>query len=181
MVGVGNLPPTPRQLELRSEKASATILTDLLHHVAGATFAGRPHGQREKIRSAASSMGRFGPSCPRVIQHPPRQLRLWHGRRRNTEEPRLTRYTDLECLVDTRCAATNVLLPIGIGQFTIADDAVVEDADLGVNFFLDEPSRGKPRAQCTTEYLLELNPEVTGEWYPKSPVSDYTCGIPLCS
>ncbi|OAQ96545.1 hypothetical protein LLEC1_02347 [Akanthomyces lecanii] len=62
----------------------------------------------------------------------------------------------------------NLILP-GIGQFTIADDAVVEDADLGVNFFLDESSRGKPRAQCTTEYLLELNPEVTGEWYPKSP------------
>ncbi|KAJ3479099.1 hypothetical protein NLG97_g8408 [Lecanicillium saksenae] len=62
----------------------------------------------------------------------------------------------------------NLVLP-GIGQFTIADDAVVEDADLGVNFFLDESSRGKSRAQCTTEYLLELNPEVTGEWYPKSP------------
>ncbi|OAA55997.1 ubiquitin-like activating enzyme (UlaA) [Cordyceps fumosorosea ARSEF 2679] len=62
----------------------------------------------------------------------------------------------------------NLVLP-GIGQFTIADDAVVEAADLGVNFFLDESSRGKPRAQCTTEYLMELNPEVSGEWYPKSP------------
>ena len=123
-------------------------------------------------------MGRFGPSCPRVIQHPPRQLRLWHGRHRNTQEPRFTRYTTPECLEDTRFAATNVLLPVGIGQFTIADDAVVEDADLGVNFFLDESSRGKPRALCTTEYLLELNPEVTGEWYPKSPVSDYVCGSP---
>lgn len=47
---------------------------------------------------------------------------------------------------------------------------MVEDADLGVNFFLDETSRGKSRAQCTTECLLELNPEVSGEWYPKSPV-----------
>ncbi|XWW95696.1 hypothetical protein V2A60_003663 [Cordyceps javanica] len=62
----------------------------------------------------------------------------------------------------------NLVLP-GIGQFTIVDDAVVEDADLGVNFFLDESSLGKPRAQCTTEYLLELNPEVSGEWHPKSP------------
>lgn len=70
---------------------------------------------------------------------------------------------------------------IGIGQFTIVDDAVVEDADLGVNFFLDESSHGKPRAQCTTEYLLELNPEVSGEWYPKSPVSDYSYGSPLRS
>ncbi|TQV93023.1 NEDD8-activating enzyme E1 regulatory subunit [Cordyceps javanica] len=62
----------------------------------------------------------------------------------------------------------NLVLP-GIGQFTIVDDAVVENADLGVNFFLDESSLGKPRAQCTTEYLLELNPEVSGEWHPKSP------------
>ncbi|EGX95784.1 ubiquitin-like activating enzyme (UlaA) [Cordyceps militaris CM01] len=62
----------------------------------------------------------------------------------------------------------NLVLP-GIGQFAIADDAAVQDADLGVNFFLDESSRGRPRAQCTTEYLLELNPEVAGAWYPKSP------------
>ncbi|KAK8145063.1 hypothetical protein G3M48_004968 [Beauveria asiatica] len=61
----------------------------------------------------------------------------------------------------------NLVLP-GIGQFTIVDDAVVEDADLGVNFFLDESSRGKSRAQCTTEHLLELNPEVSGQWYPKT-------------
>lgn len=50
------------------------------------------------------------------------------------------------------------------------DDAIVGDADLGVNFFLDESSRGKPRAQCTTELLLELNPEVSGDWFPKSEV-----------
>ncbi|KAM3536133.1 hypothetical protein MY4038_000599 [Beauveria bassiana] len=61
----------------------------------------------------------------------------------------------------------NLVLP-GIGQFTIVDDAVVEDADLGVNFFLDESSRGKSRAQCATEHLLELNPEVSGQWYPKT-------------
>lgn len=60
---------------------------------------------------------------------------------------------------------------LGIGKFTIADDTIVGDADLGVNFFLDEASRGKPRAQCCTDFLLELNPEVEGEWFPKSPVS----------
>ncbi|KAM3560699.1 hypothetical protein MY1884_002799 [Beauveria asiatica] len=71
----------------------------------------------------------------------------------------------------------NLVLP-GIGQFTIVDDAVVEDADLGVNFFLDESSRGKSRAQCTTEHLLELNPEVSGQWYPKTSVSYYIeCAI----
>ena len=63
----------------------------------------------------------------------------------------------------------------GIGKFTIADDTVVGDADLGVNFFLDETSRGKSRAQCCTEFLLELNPEVEGEWFPKSQVSEIFC------
>lgn len=58
----------------------------------------------------------------------------------------------------------------GIGQFTIVDDAVVSEADLGVNFFLDEESLGKMRGQCATELLLELNPEVQGDWYPKTKV-----------
>jgi amyloid beta precursor protein binding protein 1 len=58
----------------------------------------------------------------------------------------------------------------GIGRFTIVDNTVVSEADLGVNFFLDESSLGKMRAQCSTELLLELNPEVQGDWYPKSEV-----------
>ncbi|EFQ33149.1 ThiF family protein [Colletotrichum graminicola] len=60
----------------------------------------------------------------------------------------------------------NLVLP-GIGKFTIADDAVVDEADLGVNFFLDESHIGKSRAQSCTELLLELNPEVQGDWYPQ--------------
>lgn len=58
----------------------------------------------------------------------------------------------------------------GIGRFTIVDNAVVSEADLGVNFFLDDTCVGKMRAQCSTELLLELNPEVQGDWYPKSKV-----------
>ncbi|KND91390.1 NEDD8-activating enzyme E1 regulatory subunit [Tolypocladium ophioglossoides CBS 100239] len=61
----------------------------------------------------------------------------------------------------------NLVLP-GIGKFTIADEAIVSEADLGVNFFLDESCRGKSRGQCCTHLLLELNPEVTGDWYPKT-------------
>lgn len=60
---------------------------------------------------------------------------------------------------------------VGIGSFTIFDDAVVGDADLGVNFFLDLESRGQSRAKCCTDLLLELNPEVQGSWYPKPNVS----------
>ncbi len=58
----------------------------------------------------------------------------------------------------------------GIGRFAIYDEAVVDEADLGVNFFLDESSLGKPRSQCVTSLLLELNPEVEGAWYPNGQV-----------
>ncbi|KUI55205.1 NEDD8-activating enzyme E1 regulatory subunit [Cytospora mali] len=61
----------------------------------------------------------------------------------------------------------NLVLP-GIGSFTIVDDAVVTEADLGLNFFLDENCLGKSRAQSCTELLLELNPEVQGNWLPKN-------------
>ncbi|KAI1103903.1 hypothetical protein F4804DRAFT_308843 [Jackrogersella minutella] len=61
----------------------------------------------------------------------------------------------------------NLVLP-GIGKFTIADDAIVNEADLGVNFFLDESCLGKLRSECCTKLLQELNPEVKGEWLPKS-------------
>jgi len=51
----------------------------------------------------------------------------------------------------------------GIGKFTIADDAIVGEADLGVNFFLDEESLGKSRAESCVKLLQELNPDVKGE------------------
>ncbi|PHH75383.1 hypothetical protein CDD82_4468 [Ophiocordyceps australis] len=60
----------------------------------------------------------------------------------------------------------NLILP-GIGSFTIADDAYVDQADLGVNFFVDSSWLGKSRAECCCRMLLELNPEVKGDWYPK--------------
>ncbi|KAF5013546.1 hypothetical protein FDECE_469 [Fusarium decemcellulare] len=61
----------------------------------------------------------------------------------------------------------NLVLP-GIGRFTIADQAAVDHEDLGVNFFIDDSWLGKSRAEACTNFLLELNPEVQGEWYPKS-------------
>jgi amyloid beta precursor protein binding protein 1 len=60
---------------------------------------------------------------------------------------------------------------LGIGRFVIADEAIVQEADLGVNFFLDHTQLGKSRAQACTELLVELNPDVQGEWYPKDKVS----------
>jgi hypothetical protein len=42
----------------------------------------------------------------------------------------------------------------------------VTEADLGVNFFLDESYLGQRRSRGLTELLTELNPEVKGSWYP---------------
>ncbi|KAF4337693.1 amyloid beta binding 1 [Fusarium beomiforme] len=61
----------------------------------------------------------------------------------------------------------NLVLP-GIGRFTIADQSVVTHKDLGVNFFVDDSWLGKSRAEACTNFLLELNPEVQGEWYPQN-------------
>lgn len=61
----------------------------------------------------------------------------------------------------------------GIGKFTIADDAIVTEPDLGVNFFLDEDSLGKPRSKSCVTLLQELNPDVKGDWFPKQEVLLY--------
>lgn len=58
----------------------------------------------------------------------------------------------------------------GIGRFTIADEVTVSESDLGVNFFLDEESLGKSRAESCVKLLLELNPDVKGDWYQSKKV-----------
>lgn len=55
----------------------------------------------------------------------------------------------------------NLVLP-GVGNFTIVDGCKVDEADLGVNFFLDEDSIERSRAEETCKFLMELNPEVKG-------------------
>jgi amyloid beta precursor protein binding protein 1 len=57
----------------------------------------------------------------------------------------------------------NLVLP-GIGNFTIQDSAVVSEADLGVNFFLEEEHLGGFRAEHTCNLLKELNPDVQGNF-----------------
>jgi amyloid beta precursor protein binding protein 1 len=59
---------------------------------------------------------------------------------------------------------------LGIGNFTIADNAIVNEADLGVNFFLDEDCLGKSRSESCVKLLQELNPDVKGAWFPKQKV-----------
>lgn len=66
----------------------------------------------------------------------------------------------------------NLILP-GVGSFTIVDETNVSELDLGVNFFLEESSLGRWRAEETRKFLQELNPEVQvnalqGVWLPTS-------------
>ena len=60
----------------------------------------------------------------------------------------------------------NLVLP-GIGGFTIVDPAIVSEPDLGLNFFLEEESLGKSRAEETCRLLRELNPDVEGSSHAK--------------
>ncbi|KAF2451216.1 hypothetical protein P171DRAFT_400564 [Karstenula rhodostoma CBS 690.94] len=57
----------------------------------------------------------------------------------------------------------NLVLP-GAGNFTIQDSALVDEADLGVNFFLEEEHLGGFRAEHTCNLLKELNPDVQGHF-----------------
>ncbi|KAF2708757.1 hypothetical protein K504DRAFT_381144 [Pleomassaria siparia CBS 279.74] len=57
----------------------------------------------------------------------------------------------------------NLVLP-GMGNFTIQDSAIVSEADLGVNFFLEEEYIGGFRAEHTCNLLKELNPDVQGNF-----------------
>lgn len=84
----------------------------------------------------------------------------------------------------------NLILP-SIGHFTIADSAKVTEADLGINFFLEDSSLGRSRAEETTKFLQELNEDVQGhsisepleQWLPKQdslkPFNLILIGAPL--
>lgn len=57
----------------------------------------------------------------------------------------------------------NLVLP-GLGKFTVVDPATVTQDDLSGNFFLTESDIGKGRAEALARNLLELNPDVVGNW-----------------
>lgn len=63
-------------------------------------------------------------------------------------------------------ALKNLVLP-GIGRFTILDSALVTEADLGVNFFLEDDDVGKFRCERTCGSLKELNPDSNGYHLPE--------------
>ncbi|CAN7992646.1 unnamed protein product, partial [Ixodes hexagonus] len=76
------------------------------------------------------------------------------------------------CLINATATGTEVLKSValaGIGAFTIVDGNKVAAEDVGNNFFLDKDSIGKPRAQTATRLLLELNPDVQGDFVDETP------------
>ncbi|RHY78025.1 hypothetical protein DYB38_004428, partial [Aphanomyces astaci] len=62
----------------------------------------------------------------------------------------------------------NVVLP-GVGSFEICDDHIVSESDLGNNFFVTADDLNRPRAQVVTEWMLEMNSDVTGTFLVKRP------------
>ncbi|PYH96638.1 putative ubiquitin-like activating enzyme [Aspergillus ellipticus CBS 707.79] len=109
-----------------------------------------------------------------------RQLRLWAASGQqsledsrvllvNSDGPWSKQNTGVSGVVGVE-TLKNLVLP-GIGGFTIVDPAVVTEPDLGVNFFLEEESLGKSRAEETCRLLRELNPDVEGSFQTK-PITE---------
>jgi len=96
-----------------------------------------------------------------------RQMRLWGGHGQEALE------TAHICVVGSGPTASetlkNLVLP-NVGEFTLLDDAVVTESDLGNNFFVDADNVGKPRAEVVRHHLIEMNPEVKGNFILKNPI-----------
>lgn len=73
----------------------------------------------------------------------------------------------------------NLILP-GVGSFTIVDETNVSELDLGVNFFLEESSLGRWRAEETCKFLQELNPEVKINALKEVRLSAFNMELQLC-
>jgi NEDD8-activating enzyme E1 regulatory subunit len=109
-----------------------------------------------------------------------RQLRLWAASGQQALEQSRVLLVNSDGAIDGENSPVggvagvetlkNLVLP-GVGGFTIVDPAVVTEADLGVNFFLEESSLGKSRAQETCTFLTELNPDVDGDYRSEVPSS----------
>jgi len=90
-----------------------------------------------------------------------RQLRLWGANGQNRLQ---AAHIALFGASPTGCEILKNLVLPSVGNFTVIDDSIVTESDLGANFFLDEDSLGKSRAERTAALLEELNPDVSGSF-----------------
>ncbi|KAF8548622.1 hypothetical protein OG21DRAFT_1516114 [Imleria badia] len=89
-----------------------------------------------------------------------RQLRLWAASGQSALEA--ARVLVLSARATSAAILKNLVLP-GVGHFTLLDNAIVDHADAGNNFFLDAfDSIGKNRAVEAVRLLAELNDSVEG-------------------
>ena len=97
-----------------------------------------------------------------------RQTRLWG------EGQILICSAKLLCLNSDCCSCEilkNLILS-GIGEVTIVDDSKISSEDLKNNFFVDAEDVGKLRGEIVLKNLLELNPDVKGNFINKN-AKDY--------
>ena len=93
-----------------------------------------------------------------------RQTRLWG------EGQILICAAKLLCLNSDSCSSEilkNLILS-GVGEVTIVDDAKISSDDIKNNFFVDSEDVGKLRGEIILKNLLELNPDVKGNFINKS-------------
>ncbi|TIA88779.1 hypothetical protein E3P99_02395 [Wallemia hederae] len=95
-----------------------------------------------------------------------RQLRLWAAAGQSALEN--AKVLVINGSATSSATLKNLVLP-GVGHFTVLDDQMVSDADIGNNFFLEPDSVGKPRATEIVRLLLEMNDSVSGEGLVKNP------------
>ena len=93
-----------------------------------------------------------------------RQTRLWG------EGQILICAAKLLCL-NSDCCASEILKNLilsGVGEVTLVDDAKISSEDLKNNFFVDAGDVGKSRGEIVLKNLLELNPDVKGNFINKN-------------
>ncbi|SNX83716.1 related to auxin-resistance protein [Melanopsichium pennsylvanicum] len=96
-----------------------------------------------------------------------RQLRLWASSGQSWLEK--SRILVIGASALSAQILKNLVLP-GIGSFVMLDDALVDSADLGVNFFLQPgESEGKYAAQQMCHLLTEINTNVVSESNLENP------------
>ena len=70
------------------------------------------------------------------------------------------------------CEILKNLILSGVGEVTIVDDSKISSEDLKNNFFVDAEDVGKLRGEIVLKNLLELNPDVKGNFINKN-AKDY--------